>query len=1454
MTKNIHSILVAIILFSALGSHAQCDQPNYLDLQSPCGTAVCDIEPLCCEQAWDAICASIAASQSACQSCWSGCYDNDLDGITNCDGDCDDFLSSVNPLAFEVCNGYDDNCDGFADEGTTYIEYFVDEDGDGFGGESLGTSCPTDGVTIGGDCNDTNNTVFPGAIEDCVDGQDNDCDGQVDNTPGACDVEGYTLLDSPCAIAVCELEPLCCSQAWDVICASIAATQQTCASCVCGCYDNDLDGFTSCDGDCNDFDPLIYPGADEVCNFVDDDCNGLTDEGASPMAYYRDADADGYGGEWIGLYCEPQDSLTTIPGDCDDSNPFSYPGAIDFCGNDVDEDCDGLLNNSNTTCDNTNYIDISGPCATAVCSYDPLCCSESWDAICAAEAAADENCQYCWCGCYDYDLDGFTNCDGDCDDFHPEIYPDAIELCNGVDENCDGESEPTDNLLPYFSDLDHDGIGVEYIGAFCAEPANASLVGGDCDDTNASVFPGALEDCLNGIDNDCDGLIDNVSGACDAPGYADLTGPCAQALCSFDPICCSEGWDAVCASEAAMLSDCQYCWCSCFDNDLDGYTNCAGDCDDFNSLIHPNANETCDGWDENCNGIIDDNAPFLLFYLDQDGDGFGDAFLGAACNPPSSNSVSVNGDCNDTDASIYPGAIEDCGNNSDNDCDGFADNVAGSCDAPGYNPNALQHPTCIQDVCAQDTLCCSQVWDAICTSIASATASCAECLCGCYDNDLDGFTNCDGDCNDFDASVYPSAAEVCNALDENCNDFIDEGLILTEYFEDYDGDGYGTNSLGLFCAAPANAALLSGDCDDSLFEISPSTSEICNELDDNCDGQADEGLIFTLFFADSDGDGFGSDTLGLYCFTPPASATQDGDCDDSNSSVSPIQTESCNGIDDDCSGIVDDGLNFVIYYSDADDDGFGDANQSVLLCQETIGFVSDSTDCNDADGNAFPGALEQCNEADDNCNGLIDENVNYSNYYEDIDGDDYGGTFIGYLCIIPPNSTKEPGDCDDNNASISPIQIESCNALDDNCNGQTDEGLATIAYYEDTDGDGYGGVLLGEVCNALIPENTSIEPGDCDDTNNSVSPISNEICDDFDNDCDGLTDEDLNFVLYFSDNDLDGYGTDSLGYFCVVPQNSAVQSGDCNDAVPGIHPGVFDGCNNTDDDCDAIVDEDVTFSNYYLDDDGDGYGTTLIGTLCTQPPNSATNNTDCDDTDSGVHPNAPEFCNATDDDCDGTIDNGLFTQEYFSDVDQDGYGGPSIGQWCYPPPNSANTSTDCDDSNELIYPGSTEVCNTYDDDCDGNIDEGLLLSFFIDADGDGYGNPNQTTLACGPSTGIVTNGEDCDDAQASVYPGNTEILDELDNDCDGVIDNSIEEVDHGPSIRVYPNPACTRVTMETEGLNGNTPYRIINAVGATVVSGVLTPGKRISLDIDSWSTGCYMILVDGALNQPFVKE
>src|SRR6185436_13511599 len=123
--------------------------------------------------------------------------------------------------------------------------------------------------------------------------------------------------------------------------------------------------------------------------------------------------------------------------------------------------------------------------------------------------------------------------------------------------------------------------------------------------------------------------------------------------------------------------------------------------------------------------------------------------------------------------------------------------------------------------------------------------------------------------------------------------------------------------------------------------------------------------------------------------------TDNTDCNDASASVHPGATEVCNGADDDCNGTPDNGLAMTTFYADVDGDGFGNAAMSKTACSLAVagaGYVTDHTDCNDADKNVFPGAPEICgNGKDDNCNGVIDTDAPAnSTFYKDADGDGYG--------------------------------------------------------------------------------------------------------------------------------------------------------------------------------------------------------------------------------------------------------------------------------------------------------------------------------------------------------------------------------------------------------------------------------------------------------------------------------
>jgi len=176
------------------------------------------------------------------------------------------------------------------------------------------------------------------------------------------------------------------------------------------------------------------------------------------------------------------------------------------------------------------------------------------------------------------------------------------------------------------------------------------------------------------------------------------------------------------------------------------------------------------------------------------------------------------------------------------------------------------------------------------------------------DADEDGFSVVEGDCDDNDPDVYPGATEVCNGVDDNCNDQIDEGVKST-FYRDADGDGYGlTSDSTQVCSAPAGYVADNTDCNDANAAIHPGVTETCNNADDNCDGQIDEGVKST-FYRDADGDGYGiaSDSTQA-CSAPAGYVTNNTDCNDGNGAVRPGATEVCNEVDDDCDGQIDEGL------------------------------------------------------------------------------------------------------------------------------------------------------------------------------------------------------------------------------------------------------------------------------------------------------------------------------------------------------------------------------------------------------------------------------------------------------------------------------------------------------------------------------------------------------------------
>jgi len=166
---------------------------------------------------------------------------------------------------------------------------------------------------------------------------------------------------------------------------------------------------------------------------------------------------------------------------------------------------------------------------------------------------------------------------------------------------------------------------------------------------------------------------------------------------------------------------------------------------------------------------------------------------------------------------------------------------------------------------------------------------------------------------------------------------------------------------------------------------------------------------------------------------------------------------------------------------------------------------------------------------------------------------------------------------------------------------------------------------------------------------------------------------------------------------------------------------------------------------------------------------------DCDDNDATVFPGADETCNGIDDDCDGEADEDAVDAEWwFPDADGDGYGDETQAvASCPDAPAGIAQGGDCDDADPTVNPDAEEVCDGVDNDCSGQVDGDDATdatTLYVDADGDGYGDPDSPVTACTHTDGEVDDDTDCDDTSAEAYPGGTEICDGLDNDCDGTVD------------------------------------------------------------------------------------
>jgi hypothetical protein len=378
---------------------------------------------------------------------------------------------------------------------------------------------------------------------------------------------------------------------------------------------------------------------------------------------------------------------------------------------------------------------------------------------------------------------------------------------------------------------------------------------------------------------------------------------------------------------------------------------------------------------------------------------------------------------------------------------------------------------------------------------------------------------------------------------------------------------------------------LASDCDDLNALVHPDASEVCDGIDNDCNGEVDdEPADIRAYFADADGDGAGDPTEGVNsCVQPSGYVLNDLDCDDTSADVRPGLAETCDDRDNDCDHAVDEEASDASYwYADLDADGFGNAQSgTVLQCDRPNDWSDSPEDCDDTNALVHPDATEFCDGAgaDEDCDGLLDDDddevTGTTLFYLDEDEDGHGDPDKALeACREPPGYALLGDDCDDAETSVHPDAPEQCgDGLDNDCDKAIDEeGDDTpVGWFADDDGDGYGDPSApwgGLSC--ADPGGKSVNDGDCDDSDPARFPGAKETWyDGVDQDCDAHSDYDA---------DLDEFDAEPWG-------------SDCNDLDDAAYLGAAEQCaTGADEDCDGVVDDCSVLAWVYGDAGGDEAG------------------------------------------------------------------------------------------------------------------------------------------------------------------------------------------------------------------------------------------------------------------------
>lgn len=584
-----------------------------------------------------------------------------------------------------------------------------------------------------------------------------------------------------------------------------------------------------------------------------------------------------------------------------------------------------------------------------------------------------------------------------------------------------------------------------------------------------------------------------------------------------------------------------------------------------------------------------------------------------------------------------------------------------------------------------------------------------------------------------------------------------------------------------------------------------------------------------------------------------------------------------------------------VYYRDADHDGFGNPADTIHRFETTApaGYTTDNTDCNDNNAAVNPMAIEICDGIDNNCDGVVDTvympglivYMPLNGNANDLSLNGLHGTINGSVTATTDRFGNAGG------AMFFPGNINSHIRINDQPLVRPSS-ITLSAWVKMNSQPGHGSFIT----KSINCYNDSWHFGS--QGGNYSTWVSNTTnCGDFVQMTSPNSVGNWRHVVFTLDDVADTRKMFVDGNLVATGSYTSTIPYDGNPVLIGV--SIENG--NLDFPFHGSLDDVMIFNRaitstevntlftqaspiqalnarYYADADGDGFGNPAVSMdACSQPSGYVLNNTDCDDTRSAVYPGALEICDGLDNDCNGLVDSVLVAGGFvcgtaneggsltltapaglvFSSVDFASYGSPvgSCGSFAISGCHAANSLSVVQGmvigQHSVTIPVNNAV---FGDPCAGvgkrlyvqatyTQKQALSSTYYADADGDGYGNPAVSQLACSQPSGYVLNNNDCDDTRSSVHPGAPEICDGLDNDCDGIVDGiEVSDVVCGVAtsegqsftLTAPPGKVFTSVDFASygtpEGSCGNFTYGSCHAsTSMSVIQGMVIGQNSVTL-------------------------